>query len=405
MQAQLKRILASLGLPSDHNYRLGVWNGWLVYIGATFLNPSIVLAGLVAQLGASNLIIALIPAIMGPGGNLPQALLVRWVARHERKIQIYRAMIPLRTLGLSMISLSALFLGHYPSYLLLVFILGMVLTAVGTSVSSLPFWETVAKTVSSKHRAAFFGARNLGGGALAFLAGILVRELLSLPLAFPLGYGLVFALGTLAFFVGWTLFGRVNEPAGSTPPVRLSFRSTWADKRFRAFFAVQGLFALAMVATPFYAAYAVHTFSATSALGLYLSLYTLAFVALNPLWVRISSRVGARSVIAASGGLGALATLLVMVLPEPLFGLVFILQGVFTSGLLLGQSTYLLNMAPAEQRSSYIGLMSTLVGALSLVGAVMGLLADPFGYTPLLVLTAALFAFGGLASRRLERVW
>lgn len=47
---------------------------------------------------------------------------------------------------------------------------------------------------------------------MAFLAGFGVRALLGLDLPFPLGYALLFALGTLAYGAAWYVFGRVEEP-------------------------------------------------------------------------------------------------------------------------------------------------------------------------------------------------
>jgi hypothetical protein len=40
-----------------------VVNGWLVWLGDTFLNPNIVLSGFTAKLGAPGALIGLLPAL------------------------------------------------------------------------------------------------------------------------------------------------------------------------------------------------------------------------------------------------------------------------------------------------------------------------------------------------------
>jgi predicted MFS family arabinose efflux permease len=51
-------ILTILDLR-ERNYRLAVVNGWLVWLGDTFLNPNIVLSGFAAKLGAPGALIGL----------------------------------------------------------------------------------------------------------------------------------------------------------------------------------------------------------------------------------------------------------------------------------------------------------------------------------------------------------
>jgi len=138
-----------------------VVNGWLVWLGDAFLNPNIVLSGFAARLGAPGALIGLLPALLQAGGMVPQAFLAPWVARLPRKIVLYRKVAALRLSGLVLMALSAFLLGKNPSLLPL----GLLLNALFTGVSSLPFWEVVvAKTTPPKRRAALFSARNLVGG-------------------------------------------------------------------------------------------------------------------------------------------------------------------------------------------------------------------------------------------------
>ena len=129
-------ILTILDLR-ERNYRLAVVNGWLVWLGDTFLNPNIVLSGFAAKLGAPGALIGLLPALLQAGGMIPQAFLAPWVARLPRKIVLYRRVAAPRLSGVVLMALSAFLFGQNPALLLAGFLLGLLLNALFTGVSSL----------------------------------------------------------------------------------------------------------------------------------------------------------------------------------------------------------------------------------------------------------------------------
>ena len=101
-----------------------------------------------SDLGASPVLIGLVPALPLAGGLLPQALLVGWVARHGRKLPLYRRASAFRFAGLLLLVFGAFFLGAWPGLLLGVFLAGLFLFALFTAVASLPYWEVLAKACS-----------------------------------------------------------------------------------------------------------------------------------------------------------------------------------------------------------------------------------------------------------------
>ncbi len=359
--------------------------------GGRFLNPNIVLAGFAARLEAPGALIGLLPALLQAGGMVPQAFLAPWVARLPRKILLYRRVAALRLSGVVLMALSAFLLGKNPSLLLFGFLLGLLLNALFTGVSSLPFWEVVAKTTPPGRRAHLFSARNLVGGFLAFLAGFLVREVLSLPLPFPLPYALLFALGALAYGLGWYLFGLTEEPEEAQREARPDLKAPLRRPAFRRYLRVRLLLALAGLAEPFYAVYAVRALGQGKELGLYLSLYALSFTLSNLLWARMAER-GSRGVLKAGAGLAVLALLFALLLPPGLFGLVFLLQGAYLAALGLSTTTLLLNLAPPGERSAAIGLTNTLAGLFAFSPVLGGYLADRLGFPALFLLAAGLYA-------------
>lgn len=392
-------ILTILDLR-ERNYRLAVLNGWLVWLGDTFLNPNIVLTSFAAKLGAPGALIGLLPALLQAGGMVPQAFLAPYVARFPRKIVLYRKVAALRLSGVILMALATFFLGPWPHLLLAGFLAGLLLNALFTGVSSLPFWEVVAKTTPVERRAHLFSARNLIGGLLAFLAGFGVRGILALPLPFPLPYALLFALGALAFGTGWYLFGLTREPAEPPKEERISLRLPLEHQGFRRYLRVRVLLGLAGMAEPFYAVYAVRTLGQGQELGLYLSLYALSFTLSNLLWARLAER-GSKGVLQAGAFLALLAPLLALLLPRHLFGLVFLLQGAYLAALGLSTTTYLLNLAPPEERSAFIGLANTVAGVFAFATVLGGWVADSLGFSGLFLLAAFFYAWAFYAGRKL----
>ena len=248
----------------DQNYRLGVWNGWLASAGDGFLSVTVVLAGFAARLGAANWVIGLLPAIAQGGWMLPQILVAARVRALPYKLPIYRSAALVRTSSYMAMVLVAALLAGQPVLCLTLFIVAMMVNALASGISGLPFLEVCSKIVPASRRAAFFGTRNLGGGLMAFAAGLVVRWILASPLVFPYNYALVFLLATLFYVVAYALFGRVVEPpdqplpatniAGELRQIPATLR---ADPHFRAFLFVRLTLALATLADPFYAVYAL----------------------------------------------------------------------------------------------------------------------------------------------------
>ncbi|ABF45364.1 major facilitator superfamily MFS_1 [Deinococcus geothermalis DSM 11300] len=404
-----------LRLNWNRNERLGILNGWLVFLGDGFLSVSVVVAGFAARLGAPNAVIGLLPAIAQGGWMLPQLLVAARVRALPYKLPVYRSAALVRMLTyLAMVVITATLAGS-PALCLTLFVLAMLLNALASGISGLPFLEVVSKIVPPKRRAWFFATRNLYGGLLAFGAGLAVRWILASGLSFPLNYALIFLLGTVAYTVGYGIFGRVTEPADPPlPPARLreeirAIPETLTDRHFRAFLTVRLLLAAASMGDPFYAVYALRDLQYPAAtLGAFVMALTGAAPLSNIVWQRVAERKGSRRIIRYASFFAGLAPLLALAvgalhLPAGVYLLVFILSSVALQGFNLGHTNHLLNLAPPEARSRYIGTLNTLVGAALFAPVFGGLLADAAGYRAVFVLSAVLFAAAWWQCGKLRR--
>lgn len=387
---------------SDPNYRMAMINGWLASLGDAFFNGGIVLASFAAKLGAPNTVVGLLPSLLGAGAMVPQVFVAPYVARLSRKIELYRRVAWLRAGSLWLVVVATFVLGQHPHLLLPVFIFGLAANGLFSGISSLPFWEVIGKTVPMERRAGLFSARSLVGGLLGFLTGFVVRFILGIPLPFPYTYAIIFTLGALAYGYCWYFFGLIKEPLEEGKADRISLALPFRDFYFRRFLRVRVLLAVAGMVEPFYAAFAVRQLRQSGEIGLYLTIFTLSSVLANLLWVQVSRRYGSKALMLVGAGLGTLTPLLALVLPADSYWGVFVLQGSYLAAIGVSTSTYLINLAPDNNRSSYIGLSNTIVGLLSFSPVLGGFLADHIGYVGPMLLASICYGWALYAGRRLR---
>lgn len=388
--------------PWTRNERLGLLNGWAVFTGDGFMNVTVVVAGFASRLGAPNWVIGLLPSIAAGGWMLPQLLVAARVRPLPYKLPVYRSAALLRTGSYLAMVLVAALLADRPALCLSLFVVAMLVNALASGVSGLPFLEVVSKTVPPERRPAYFGTRNLYGGILAFGAGLLVRWILGSTLRFPYDYALIFALGTAAYSLGYWVFGLVREPPDpqlEPQGVRGELKSipdTMRDPHFRAFLVVRLLLAAASMSEPFYAPNALRELHfPTATLGVFVMALTGAAPLSNVVWQRVAERKGSRRIIRYASAFYGIAPLYAVAVGALHLGTwaylgVFILNSVAAQGFNLGHTNHLLNIAPPDARSRYIGTLNTIVGTVLFTPVLGGLLADRAGYTPVFLISAAL---------------
>jgi MFS family permease len=104
----------------------------------------------------------------------------------------------------------------------------------------------------------------------------------------------------------------------------------------------------------------------------------------SPVWGRLSdysSRLVMVLAALAAGVQGIMLYVLVEAGPDwvssPwLYAVLFLTLSVFHGGVRLGRKVYLVDMATADTRATYVALSNTLIGLTMLAGGVIGVLAD-----------------------------
>jgi MFS family permease len=242
------------------------------------------------------------------------------------------------------------------------------------------------------------------------------------PLNFPNNFGVLFLIATLLFFGGWWAFFKVREPpdANVLPRASLGVQLRRAaqilrsDANYRNFLFLRSTLMIAGAAVPFYAIYVQsHLGGSLGMIGIYLATFKTANLIANLYLGRVSARWGYHRLMVVATGAGALMTVmgLGLVGVAAATGVagwvaagwlvpVFIVNGVRESGLGIAGQSLLLDIAPASERSLYLGFTNTFLGLVLFVASFSGWVVEVFGFPSLLVIT--LLAYGLAANSALR---
>lgn len=404
------------------NYILGLINGALFGFVDAMIAPSLTLALFVAQLGGSNLLIGLLPAIYNGGWFLPQFLIAHRLQSLPLKKPVYVGAAIVRIICWGLLVPATFWLGtSHPRLLLAIFFVLLTIYSFAAGFAGNAFMTMVAKVIPMARRGSFFGWREFLGTAMGLLAGYLIAAVLSTErsgshaphaaMPFPNNFALLFLITFAAITLGLMTFAQVREPRETVEREEISFRELLrmarhvvrGNDRFRRYLMTRVVLAAGDLATPFYAIYATRELGAPESIaGLYVALTTLVALLCTPLFSWLSDHRRLNWVFlsgAAATPVMPLLALLFSIFGEAptsaiAFGLVFVVYGLGRTGANIAFPTYLLNIAPPASRTLYIGLTNTLLGIATFIPIVGGLLLDWFGFVPLFVITCATACIG-----------
>ena len=268
---------------------------------------------------------------------------------------------------------------------------------------------------------------------MGLAAGVLVKVMFdSAHRPFPSSYALLFALAFVALAMGWAILAGLREPVANAMPGSglsataetedaVSEAATLRDSLhllrrllsdggpFARLMGVQLLLGVPTLAAGLYTPFALGAlrmptdvtgiFVAATAVGAGVGGLCL------PLVARRSGSLAILSVSAAAVVLAPPAFALASVLPAGVWlraiccSASFACQGVANAGLFMGVNDLVLEMAPAEERTLYIGLSNTVPGLLVPLPVLGGVLAQWVGSAAVLWL-CPLPALAGLAVLR-----
>ena len=401
----------------QRNFRLGVGNGVLYVLGTYFISRATVIPSFFSHLTHSSALIGIVSQFESIGWYLPQFFTATYVVHYTRKLPIYRMATWLRGtmfFGMALVTL----LVPNPAWLLVgVMALYAIFTA-GSGISGIVFLDLVAKTIPPTRRGRFFALRASYGALLSATVGAAVISYVLSRFLFPTNFGLVFAIGATIATSGLTLMAIMREPRSASVPeartlrdqIRTGREILRTDRRYLAYLRARLLMATWSISIPFIVLFAnSHLGFETGDLGLFIAADCIGVVIGSFFWERLTDRRSSKvclewvTILSAVMPLTVIAYLL-LPLPRMLFPAVFAIASAVDSGTGIGGLTYLIEIAPERERSTYIGLFHTLMALPSFLAALAGALLDFAGFGALYGIVLTLSLLGLIAVSKLEHI-
>ncbi len=384
---------------------LGVDFG-LFLVGLSFASQSTILPAFAAHLGASNLTIGAIPALMTLGWNLPSLFAAGYTESLAHKLPFVLRYTIWERLPFLLLAAIAFFVARPAPGLALALMLLMLLLITSAGGVLMPAWmDIVARAVPVGLRGRFFAISSLLGGAAGLLGSVLSAWVLA-RLPAPDGYGVCFLTSAVFMGLSYVALARVRESraatVGEAPPLaahlRRAGRVLREDRNLVWFLLSRGLTFVGMMASGFYTVHALRLYAAPDwAVGAFTAALLAGQMGGNVVLGALADRSGHLVPLSIGAGALLLANLVALAAPSlEVFALVFVLQGIHLAAANVSGLNVLLEFAPgAAARPTYVGLGTTLLTPVAF-GAplIAGLMADTLGFQAVF----AMAALGALAA-------
>lgn len=375
----------------------------LFLVAMSFASPSTVLPAFAASLGAPNVVIGAIPAVMTLGWFLPPLFVAAHTEALARKLPFVLRYTIWERVPFAVLAAAALWLAPSWPGLTLALLLAMLVVVTGVGGALTPAWmDIVGRAVPVTMRGRFFALTAVGAAVAGLAASALMTEIFARVPA-PTSYALVFLCATACMLASLAGLALVREPAADVAPaahpglrayLRRVPRLLRGDPNLAWFLVVRWLSIVGSMASAFYAVYALRTWNAPAAmLGVFTALLLGGSVAglLALGWV--ADRAGYRVVIMTGIGAVFVANLVAIAAPSlSAFAAVFLLAGLQEAAFRIAYPTVLLEFAPGPAaQAMYIGVGNTAVTPIAFAAPIAaGVLADRAGFP-------AVFATAGVA--------
>jgi MFS family permease len=267
-----------------------------------------------------------------------------------------------------------------------------------------PGWfDLFAKVSPLRSRGRLIGLRNSIAGGASFLCGLALTWMLA-TFTFPFNYSLAFLcafiLQTFSVIVQSNLIEEHPSEVVPRRPLRNYLghlpRVLKENARFRGFMVMSAFLVLATMPVGFFTVYALNRFGGSESV---VGEFTLAMVA-----VQVVSAFGngyladhyGHKIALVCAAAGLLCASLTAVLAPSLgwFMLVYVFLGVNLGSELMLRYNMSIEYGPPGQRSTYVGLMNTVLAPLYLSSIAGGWISDAFGYHTVFLAGAAASVIG-----------
>jgi MFS family permease len=394
-------------------------------LAMTFVGSTTVLPALVGDLTDSEVAVGMVSTVSNGAWLLPQLIFANLLTdKRHKKPYIMRGSAIGRPLYLIYGVAFALGLYLYPSLALAALFLVQIVFFATDSLVSVGWFDVLGKAIPGARRGRLIGGAQLVSGVIAIGAGGLIAALLS-PNGppFPYNYSIMLIMASVCLLLSLASLSLVVEPDEPVEETRPAWRDYLPrlkntlrhDRAFTRLVAVRLLAGFDGLALGFYILFATRELGLPLAtVGLFTSAQIVGRIVASVGLGAVAERAGSHRVIQVATGVGLTAPLAGLALyfsgaqsttaTAAICAWIFVTIGITISSTMLGYYNYVLELAPAGQRPTYIGLFNTIGGLLILLPALGGWILQATSYGLLFALTTVVLIAAHVLSWSLPSV-
>lgn len=359
----------------DFNVRVNALHGAVQATAINLFNPFLGID--LIRLGGDGLEVGLLSSLPPLAATLSNIVGARWLANRRNPKLAGAAMFAVARLLLLLIAVVNLRAGAGASWRPATLVVLVGLLNLPTAVGTLSWQSVLTGLLPGPRRARALARR----GVMASLAGVvtaLVCGFIARDWTGTAGYPWLFALAAGVGMIEVSIFVRFrgNPPIQRYPATILpAARRLWRNGPYRAYTLCCLPFYLGwLMAWPLFLRFQVTVAHATNLwMGAFAAVNGLAAVVGNLVWTRVGDRLGARRALPVACMLLSGVPLLYVVAPN-LWGILAnnVWGGLVGSGVNLFLLVRLMEVAPPEDRVVAMGVANTVIGAVGVVGPLIG---------------------------------
>lgn len=382
----------------DANGRRIVGALTLTKFGDRIVDVKTVLPWLLGAVGAPAVMLGLLVPVRESGSLLPQASLLPIVRARPRRKGLWLLGAVGQAVAAMVMAIAAFALEGAVAGM--VVLAALVVFALARSLCSITVKDVMGRTIQKGERGRVSGTATTASGVVAITLGLALRALG--PDTETSAFGILLVGGGLLWVFAMIPFASIDEPRGDhddsadTSAIADALRLLRTDPAFRRFVVARTLLLVSALSPPYVIALAQDEAGAGIAgVGPYVVASGLAALLGGRLWGVAADR-SSRTVIAMAAGAASAVIVAFLLLRQvdvvsgsALYVGAYLGLALAHTGARVGRQTYVVDMAEGNQRTDYVAVSNTAMGALLLVvGGLTSLLALAGPVVALLALTA-----------------
>ncbi len=399
-------------------YFIFIWHGAFLMFTRSMIDFNTVFPSLITNLIDSKIIFGSLYSIMLGVPFIFNIIFSHYMQAYKYKKKFLLFGIYLRVIAFMGMSVFTYFFAKESPHLVIIsFFFWVLLFSISGGFAGIAYSDIIGKLLESKDRGRLFAMKQFVSSVASFLGGVIVARIFTPGnISFPLNYAIILFIGGVGLFIASLAFKFIEEPASKIDEgferrsLGVFIKSVPGilkkDSDFFRFIIVENMASFSLMILPFYMVYAREIFKIDGTyIGKYLIFQIIGTIVSNLLWGLIVNKFGSRQVVRIcilGGALIPILAILLSPLGPDIFGIIFFFLGFLISGRRVGFEPYLLDIAPEEKRTIYLGIRGTLNIFVIILPVLGGFFIDFFGFyfTFILVTVVMLVAFYLLRGKR-----